>query len=564
MPLSRLLSLALVLFVLPARAASQGSEVYPLKKLILAGSVEGVAAIPGEAGGDSVVYAHDVPLFAKAEFAKAISPFLGRPISVELAKELIPVIAGFARSHDMVVTPTLPPTQDITRGALRFAVVFGRYQDISFRGNRWFSRKILEERLGIKPGDEIRLSTLEEAVTWVNTNPFRSVKVVIDEVPSSPGKANLIVGVMEHRPFRAAFSADDAGNEFIGKYHFGASLQFGNLWGRDHQGSYQLITTEKPERLQSHALDYRVPLASRNFVQINASHTRSAPVIATNLIDAQGRDSTVDLRYTIPLRSGESPREAFFGVNFKRSDNSLLFDGELVRQTATDAFHLLAGFTSVSRSKRGAWMWGATLFGSPGNITSRNTDAAFSGSFDFRDGVLRTARSGAQSFYGYGNIVVQRLQPLSGGWDLFARGIAQFSTHNLIPSEQLTIGGAGTVRGYRNGIFSGEDGFILNHDLMSPVWRRKLPFLRKASGPLETRFVGFLDIGKVKYHESFSSDIRLGTLASTGLGFRSNLGSNFSASFDYGWQLMHLPRQPGQANRAPLANRAHLKLVLAF
>ena len=231
----------------------------------------------------------------------------------------------------------------------------------------------------------------------------------------------------------------------------------------------------------------------------------------------------------------------------------LQFGGTQVLDTKIDTFHVFGGYSVVKRDRRGAWMFGATVNLSPGNINSRNTDEA-----------LELARSGAEARYVYGTLAVQRLLSLSHGWDLFSRAVVQRSTHNLAATEQLAIGGSGSVRGYDPNIFAGEMGWVLNHDLMAPVWRQKLPFLRKIESPLETRFLGFLDMAKVNYRKTYGSDIILAAIASTGVGLRSSLGNNFNVTFDYGWQLMHLPRQGGQPRAPKLGSQGNIKVVLAF
>jgi hemolysin activation/secretion protein len=553
-------------------ANAQSAEVYPFRKILLSKSESAVAAMPDDIGGDARVVADDLPLFQKPAFVSALQPLFGKPITIDLLKEIMQVVGGYGLRNDVVVTAMPLSSQHIVGGVLRFSITFARYNDITFQGNRWFSRKILEERLGIKPGDEIRLSSLEEAVNWVNTNPFRMVKVLLNNAPNDPGKSNLLVGVQEATPYRVAFSADNSGNEISGKLRLGASFQFGNLWGKDHLGSYQFSTSDRPNAVQAHAVDYRIPLASRHFIQFNGNYSWSDVTFAQNLIHAESSNWSADLRYTIPLRSGDSPREVYFGTNFKHGDSTLSFDigtptePDFVpaRVTATDSFHVLGGFSSVSRKNKGAWIFAATVFASPGNVTPRNTDNAFQGNFDVDDGVIHTERTGGRARYVYANAIIQRLQPLSFGWDFMSRAFFQVSSTNMIGGQQLSIGGSNTVRGYDEGVMSGDDGFIFNNELLTPRWLKRLPFLKGAPAPLETRFLGFLDVGRVRYHKRFGSDVILGSLASTGFGVRSSLASNFSLSFDYGWQLLHQPRQALQPKAPSLDSRGVIKLVLAF
>lgn len=537
-----------------ASSAANLPETYPLTKLLIADTEAKVLALPADAGGDARVHVQDVPLFARADFQAAIAPFFGQPISNELLNGLRAAVAKHALENDWLLAKVMIPVQKVDTGTLRFAIILGRYSDFSFQGgNRWFSQKLLRQRLGLKPGDEIRLSTLEEAVNWINTNPYRQVKVMVDETPNQPGKGHLILAVQERPPIRAAFSFDDTGNEIIGKHHYAGLLSYGNLWGWDHQISYNFVTTDDPRVYQGHALDYRIPLESRHFLQFTANYVRTHATFGDAFFSQKGENVSADARYTLPLRTGKEPREIFFGANYKQSNSNLEFGGTEVRPTKTDTFQLYTGFSLLKRDKRGAWLLAATVNASPGDINSRNTNEA-----------LGAARSGAHASYIYGSLAAQRLLALSYEWQVWTRATVHVSSHNLIANEQLLIGGANTVRGYDENVFAGEQGFVLDTDLMAPVFRTKVPFLRKTSPPLETRFLAFLDMAKTNYKESFSSDIILAALASTGVGVRSSLGNNLSVSFDYGWQLMHLPRQASQPKGPPLGSRGHIKVVLAF
>lgn len=543
-----------VVVLLPfASAHAANQEVYPLGKLILARSEPDVLAVPATAGPGPVV-APGLDMFADPEFQSVVAGYIGQPIGNELLNALVKAVTDHAQKRDRIVAKVQIPTQDITTGALRFVVLLGRYNDFMVQGNRWFSQKLLLERLGLKPGDEIRLSTLEAAVNWTNTNPFREVKVMIQELPQEPGKANLVVGVRERAPFRAILSVDNTGNRVIGEYRYSAAFQHGNLWGRDHMASYQFLMSDDVNVLQAHALDYRIPLRWRHFLQFTGSFVKSNPTFADGLLMQTGKNVSANVRYTVPLQTGNEPRDVFFGASYKHGNNNLEFDPQLTRQqvfsTSTDTFQLFAGFSAVNRDKRGAWLLGATGHASPGNFNSRNTDEALQ---------AYGSRIGASSRYIYGTVSVQRLQNLTkSGWDVFSRLTLQAASSNIVQGEHLGIGGLATVRGYDEYIYAAEQGFVFNTDLLTPALKIRLPFLPKKGPPLETRFLAFYDAAQVEYKHRDPSDIPFAPLASVGVGFRATLATNLSLSADYGWQLTHLPQVQ------PSRSRGHFKLVLAY
>jgi hemolysin activation/secretion protein len=357
-------------------------------------------------------------------------------------------------------------------------------------------------------------------------------------------------------PLRLVAQYSNGGNDATGRNQYIAAVTYGNLWGRDHQITYQYITTDQPKFFQAHSLDYRIPLRWRHNLQINASYFRAKPEIFDGALVQNGETITSDLRYTIPLRTGDNAAEVFANLSFKESNNNLAFYGTQVFGSKTDIFQLTTGGSMVRRDSRGGWLLAASVTASPGNINSRNTDRAFdAGRFDPSQD---SARYGAHARYAFATLSAQRFLTLKPGWDYSARAVVQASQSNLLSSEELGIGGASTVRGFPEGIFSGDNGYLLSNDLYLPTWRKNLPRISKTRGPLEVRPLLFLDMAKVGVHKSFSSDRPRPALSSTGAGVRMSLGTNFSLSADYGWQLSELPYKEEKPRRA------HIRATLAY
>lgn len=528
-------------------------EVYNLAQLLISDTTEKAMAMdPASLSGQATVV-RDVPYLAAGDFKTRMNKFIGRKVDNTLLKEIIATIVQYAREHDRLVSQVeFPNNQSITNGTLRVVVHVGRYNELSFRGNRWFSRTLLEQKLGIKPGDEVRLSTLEEAVDWANTNPFRQVKVLVNELPNKPGSADLLVAVQEARPIRLGFSYDDSGNAVIGKNRYTGSIQFGNLWGRDHQAFYQYLTADNPRYYHAHGIDYKIPLPWRHFLQMSGSYTEAQPIFGEGKFQSKGRTAVADLRYTIPLRTGENPAEFYAGFDYKRSNNDLLFGGQSVylffdgtgpRQA--EVYQFTFGASKVQHDKKGGWVFGAAINASPGNFTPNNRTTNF--------GVISP---GASATYAVASVSVQRLSKLAHGWDFYSRFVGQIASTNLMASEQLGIGGASTVRGFDSSLFAGDDGFAISNDLAAPAWHFKLPRISDKRGPLETRFLMFYDAGHVFYHHPLGDQPP--PIASAGVGLRMAFSNIFSLNLDYGWHLTRLPLH------APQTARGHIKAVLSF
>jgi hemolysin activation/secretion protein len=166
---------------------------------------------------------------------------------------------------------------------------------------------------------------------------------------------------------------------------------------------------------------------------------------------------------------------------------------------------------------------------------------------------------GAKARYVYGSLSAQRLFKISPGWDLVSRAVVQVSQANLLPSEQLSIGGSSTVRGFNESVFSGDHGYVFTTDLLLPAFKIPMPAaIAKRRGPLETRFLVFFDAAHTGVRHRFRADTKRAALASEGVGVRLNLANNFSLTADYGWQITSLPYKTDERSRG------HIKATLAF
>lgn len=541
---------AIFALLMSASAWAQGVQPPVLRKLILADTEPKVMGVVATDGGDANVLICDVKMLENPDLSVAIGPFIGRPIVMETLNALGAAIKQVAIKHDRIVHIVVPeqPADDVTKGILRMVVITGTYRDISIKGNRWFSAKLLEARLGIKPGEPISISRLDEAVNWTNTNPFRRVQVLLNQDNQAPGKTDLLVGVEERLPVRLAFAFDDSGNAVIGKNHYTTVAQYGNLFGLDHQVTYQFVTTDHSHVYQAHAVDYRIPLKWRHSLQITGMFSKARPTFNYGLFNQDARNVAGSLRYTIPLKTGDNAMEWYGVLDYKQSNNNLEYGGYQVLNSQTDVFQIGTGLSIVRRNAGGAWMLGVNVTASPGDFNSRNTTDA-----------LAAARLGAKARYAYGSLSLQRLTNLGvPGLDWVVKGFGQMATANMLGSEQFSIGGSSSVRGYEERIFSGEQGFALTNELMLPPTAIKVPFFDKRRPPLEVRASIFHDYAKVAYWEKYRSDIEMTPLASVGGSLRLALAPYFGASFDYGWQINSTPYPQ------KVQHRGHLKVSLAF
>ncbi len=548
-----------------APAPTTPTTGHALRKIVLTENIDVAQTFVPPADSGFVARSPGLDSIDLGELSKRLAAGENRIVEEGLLAAIAQVIENFLRQSNRPQAIAIIPSQNIGAGVLRVIVQLGptmtelaekaqttpwKIRNINVQGTHWFSESLLRQKLRIEQGGIVKWADLDQALNWTNNNPFRRVRVKLDPIPNT-SEADLTVAVQDALPLRLSASYDNAGNELLGHSHFIASASYANLWGMDHQVSYQYITTEKTRVYQGHGFDYRVPLPWRHYVQLSASYLHAQPEILNGLFKQDGKTLTTDLRYTMPLRGGLNPIDTYAALSFKQTNNTLTWDPhanaiEFPGVTA-DIFQLTLGASAVRRDQRGAWGFGANLTLSPGRVNSRNSEAVFN-----------ETRPGATPRYVFGNFSIQRLLNLKHGWNLSSRGVVQLANSNLMPSEQMTIGGGNSVRGYRENTFAGDQAFVFTTDLLAPPLTHSLPYISKTRGPLETRFLVFYDAANSRSRYAFDTDPKRKPLASTGVGVRMSIATNFSLSADYGWQLTRLPYAVEEHTRG------HIKVILAY
>lgn len=566
----------------PQAAAAPAQTAPILQRIVLVEQGEAGDRFQPTEAGDFVVTSPGLSRINVADLNSRLAVGKGQPITEQLLAAITQVIETAIRPDFPLAAAVVLP-QKVDNGVLRVTIVLLKVRDIKFVGNRWFSNSLLQNRLQVSKGEIIQISDLDQGLKLTNNSPFRRVQLQVDQIPNT-NEANLIFGVEDKLPLKLVLSGDDGGNKVIGYHRVFASLSYGNVFGKEHEATYTLVTTDKTSVYKAHALNYRIPLANFKSLQFSGAVSEATPTLF-NEFNQKAESTNADIRFTMPVRTGANAIEAFANVSFKRSNNDLDYSATNILSTVTDIFQATIGTSAIWRDKQGAWALSLSATGSPGGINSRNTDKYFGGIYDANgDQVFEGARQGAEAQYAFATLSIQRYQALPLGMELSARGTFQAATTNLLPSEQISIGGANSVRGYGESTSGGDKGFVLNLELMSPTMRFPLPRKFKKFPFVETRVLGFFDAGDAGPVFKNGNDRIVPPLTSVGFGIRAALPGHMSLVVDYGFQLTEqsylltaidpetgavvIDRETNKPLRKKFTynedGRGHVKLVIAF
>ena len=403
------------------------------------------------------------------------------------------------------------------------------------------------------------------------THPFRDVNVSFSQPSANVlGTTNLILEVDDKRPIRFFAGVDNGLTESTGENRFfiGGAWYDAFTLGKNHQLGAQVFSALDPGDLIGISLNYQIPWQQFKYDQFTelflsfADSSTTATIGGIPGVEIGGSSFIFGGRHYLELpemfgatdmtqplgnknkhswaqRSREAMglhHEVGAGFDFKMADNNLEFGGLTVADSPADIVQLVLEYNARQTDPTGETNLSAQLFVSPGGITSDNTDEAF-----------EPLRRDAEATYVYTRIRLDREQdlPFSGHFHgMMVKGAltAQYASTNLMASEQLGLGGYGSVRGYPERALRGDIGAIVNLELYSPEYHPARDWFKFKKDD-NLRFLTFLDYA----HGSSSSESvsdpldDTATLMSAGVGFRYDFDDTFKFRFDYGVRLEDLP-----------------------
>lgn len=448
-----------------------------------------------------------------------------RCIGVADITALLKAITDLYLDKGLVTSRAYVPPQDIAgTGLLRLVVVEGTISDIYFNGQPARRNGSFATAFPGMKGEVANIRDVEQGLDQINRLSSNDAKTSM-----LPGKEDgtSILNV-ENKPGKrwyASISNNNLGQKSTGYSQTNVAFGLDGLLGiNDQLGfSYGRSGPDYPwdddgrGHSNSYSVDTSVPYGYWTF-SANGSWYEYDSAIPGNFgsIETSGNSGQVGFGIDrVILRDKDSITTLRGGLTYKQTDNFLLGN-----RIEVGSRRYTIGTLGLSRSQRilggvialdfaldkGLDLFDAVEAGEPG-----------AGTADPRFLKFNTTVSATRPFEAVG----QRLE-------LTTLLNAQYSPDNMFGAEQIGLGGFSNVRGLRESVIFGNNGFFSHNEL---AWRT-MPWEGTSLAPVlgELRPYLGLDYGRVFSQDRF--DIPGGYLASWTVGAKL-VGGNISADFGY-------------------------------
>jgi len=438
-----------------------------------------------------------------SERASLLKPFLGRCLGLPDIRELMRQLTNHYIDGGQVTTRVYIPEQDMSKGVLTLLVVEGKVGAIELDGdNTGVNPKVAFPGL---TGRVLNIRDIEQGLDQINRLPSNSARMEL--VPGAdPGLTNVRVFNQPANPFNGGITLDNYGSPSTGEHRLTANLGIDGPLGLHDAWFVSLSSNTDPDHAarlsESALLSLNLPYGYWNLVG-SVSRSRYVSQVSTpaQTFVSSGDTNTCSLGLQRVLTRDQTSKLTLTGtVNHKVSKNYI--EGSLLTTGSPRLSDVTFNLTSVFLALGGSW----------------STDVGFSqGTTWFGVEPLPNA--------GQDTVPTPRGKRLTASathgrsWDIEGRSLswssslqAQHSPDYLYGSEQTSIGGLFTVRGYDGVSIAGDRGVIWRNELSSSF---VIPRTENVIGRL-LPYVA-VDVGRIFGREGQRS----GTLAGLAVGLRA-------------------------------------------
>ena len=454
-------------------------------------------------------------VFTNEELKSAVREYRDKSLSLDELIEIRNLITEYYQKQGYTVASVKLPPQNFTDGSVTLQVLEGSLSNIEVKGLSSLSKSFITQRL-VDVGTPLNVEQLEQQLSALRDNDvIENIDADLQEV--KPGQNLLTVTVEESNPLGSQFTLTNTFSPSVGSFGGNASFNY-QLLGYGDILNLEYARTES-DGLERFGTGYSIPINGNNTTLSLNYTTANSNVIEDPLtpLDIQADFQSYQLGVSQPISIG-SNRTLDVGIGLEniQTENAV---GLLEENNLNPFIEGLEGSESELTALR--------FFGEYSNQNQQSSLAfrtQMNLGLDVLDAtVTEVGRDGLfWSWQGQGEYL-RRLGDLL----LVTNLELQLTPDQLLPVEQLGLGGRNQVRGYRQNLSIGDSGVIGSVGVEIPLFN---------SRNWNLRLVPFFDAGTIWNNDP--EELQNDTLVSTGLGLRYSWEEIVSAQLDLGFPLI--------------------------
>lgn len=462
------------------------------------GSQQGEAPVPQVFDIDEyrVEGAEHLP---QVDVEEAVYPYLGpgkTPQDIEKARAAVE-----AKYHDRgyQTVSVAVRHQDVANRYVAITVTELKIGDVRVKGSRYHDLETVKGRLhSVQKGKLAEFGALTKESIALNQWPDRRVTPAL-RAGVTPGTVDLDLNVEDKLPLHASVELNNRQSPNTTALRLNGTVHYDNLWQRGHSLTFTYQTApERRKDMEAFSGSYLARIPDSEWISLLFYGVISRSDVALlGDMNVVGPGEIAGVRAVMTLPS----KQNFFhtlsaGIDYKNF-GQILSDASGSFSSPITYYPTVLSYGAVWRPEKSLTQINATLtYGLRGF-----------GSDSWLE--WDTKRYGATPNFFVLSGDISETYDLPEGFQLFAKVGGQMGDQPLVSSEQFSLGGLQTVRGYLESTTLGDSGAAGTFEIRSPDIGKLLQTELEKSGDApkdpkifnEWRLFGFVDGGYVMIHE---------------------------------------------------------------
>lgn len=450
------------------------------------------------------------------EVEAAVYPFLGPNRSAQDVEKARAAVEKAYHDKGLQTVSVAVPQQDAQRGFIVLKVTESRVGRLRVKGSRYFDIKNIKDNApSLKEGTLPNFQDVTKDIVALNRWADRRITPAL-RAGVAPGTVDVDLNVEDTYPLHGSVELNNKQSPSTTPLRTSVSMHYDNLWQLGHSmtWTYQVAPMNpKDAMVISGSYLARTEIDWLSVLVYGLISDSSVATVGGANVVGPGQVVGGRVVLTLPSR-GDLFQTLSLGVDYKDFKQSL--------KLGSDAFDSPVTYVPLVGT------YGATWQGE-GHLTQLNATitAGLRGIGSSRDEFDAKRFDATASFITL-HADISHTQDFAGGFQLYGKLQGQAADQPLVSSEQFSLGGQDTVRGYLESEVLGDYGVAGTLELRTPnlaqYLEQKLP--NPIGDPIkynafdDWRFFAFVDGANARIHEPLTDQQSHFDVASYGVGMR--------------------------------------------
>lgn len=395
-------------------------------------------------------------VFSTKALTSFITPYIGRQVSMNELHDLRRALTTHYINQGYINSGAVIPDQQVNHGVIEIIIVEGRLSDIQIRGNRRLRDQYLHDRIAFANDEPLNMQQLQTRLQLLQQDRLVN-RIRAKLVPGlHHGESVLKVEIDENRPYQFGLVINNWRSPSVGELRKEIWASHDNVSGYGDALRFQYGSTKG---LDDMTVNYSIPVTARDArLVLSLSRSKSKIIEAPfdDDIDITNQLKSDGIQFWYPFqRTINSYLRGLLYLERRRSE-SLLFDEPFPNSPARNSvtvFRLAMAWlkrrenrvlSAFNRLSFGLNAFGAT-------VHQENEQLP--------DGKFITWFGQFQWIHWLPNSPLQ----------VVFRSDFQLSNNPLLPLEKFGIGGATSIRGYRENQLVRDNGWVSSLETRIPI-----------------------------------------------------------------------------------------------